>query len=120
MERARAVAGAGDLPQEPRRSGRARRKPRGFGSAEGDEVRPSAMASAKAKAVDAEPEPAAPPRPSLKRKAALDTFDRPDDLLDASLGPWQPGELETWASWVQVESEPVRLSPTPTSCHGVS
>jgi ubiquitin carboxyl-terminal hydrolase L5 len=45
-------------------------------------------------------------RRNLKRKAAPEAFEVPDNLLDEALAPMQPGELEDWDSWVEIESDP--------------
>ncbi|KAL1837577.1 hypothetical protein VTJ49DRAFT_3637 [Mycothermus thermophilus] len=48
----------------------------------------------------------APRRQNLKRKAAPEHFDLPDELLEASLGPWKENEPAEWPSWIEVESDP--------------
>lgn len=46
-------------------------------------------------------------RRNPKRRAAPDQFDIPDNLLEASLGPWKENEKAEWASWIELESDPV-------------
>jgi ubiquitin carboxyl-terminal hydrolase L5 len=47
-------------------------------------------------------------RRNSQRKAAPEVFDIPDNLLEASLAPWKENEKAEWASWVELESDPVR------------
>jgi ubiquitin carboxyl-terminal hydrolase L5 len=54
----------------------------------------------------------APPSPtdtrrSTKRRVAPETFDVPENLLEASLAPWEDDEQDEWAGWVELESDPV-------------
>ncbi len=48
-------------------------------------------------------------RRNPKRKAAPEAFDVPDNLLEASLGPWKENEQSEWPSWIELESDPVGL-----------
>lgn len=48
-------------------------------------------------------------RQTPKRKATKEVFDLPDDLLEASLAPWKENEKSEWASWVELESDPVSM-----------
>ncbi|GAB1317245.1 Ubiquitin carboxyl-terminal hydrolase [Madurella fahalii] len=75
-----------------RRSGRTRKKPAGFGDDPGG---PSAAPTSSATA-----------RRNPKRKVAPEMFDMPDDLLEASLGPWKENEQSEWPSWTELESDP--------------
>ncbi|KAK3320062.1 ubiquitin thiolesterase-like protein [Cercophora scortea] len=92
-------AGNGDPPLGLRRSTRNRRPPAGLAmSAEPDEAAPSNGGST---------EPAsAPTRRNPKRKATPEEFEVPENLLEASLAPWEPDERAEWPSWVEVESDP--------------
>lgn len=38
------------------------------------------------------------------------------DLLAEALAPIKEDEQDEWKAWVEIESEPVRKSPTPTCC----
>jgi ubiquitin carboxyl-terminal hydrolase L5 len=51
-------------------------------------------------------------RRNPKRRAAPEHFNIPDNLLEASLGPWKENEQAEWASWTELESDPVRFTPT--------
>ncbi|KAK3376006.1 ubiquitin thiolesterase-like protein [Lasiosphaeria ovina] len=82
-----------------RRSHRARRPPAEFGT--DDLARHNATSTSKAS-----PQPAASSRRNPKRKAAPEVFDVPNNLLEASLGPWQENEQDEWPSWTEIESEP--------------
>ena len=79
-----------------RRSGRARKRPSNHSDNADSESVPSAAP------------PASPDtRRNPKRKAAPETFDVPDNLLEASLGPWKGNEQSEWPSWIELESDPV-------------
>ncbi|KAL2268108.1 hypothetical protein VTJ83DRAFT_2954 [Remersonia thermophila] len=85
-----------DAPSLPyRRSGRIRSSPRKNGADPRQEQDPVTMS----------PSPT-PRRQNLKRKAAPEHFELPDELLEASLGPWKENELAEWSSWIEVESDP--------------
>lgn len=92
----KSVGGGPSLPL--RRSGRMRKRPSSY-----DED-----------AEDQDQSPVASPSPATtrrnpKRKAAADVFDVPDNLLEASLGPWKENEQSEWSSWTELESDPVGL-----------
>jgi ubiquitin carboxyl-terminal hydrolase L5 len=79
-----------------RRSGRTRKRPSNHSENADNEAGP----------------PTTPPvstdvRRNAKRKAAPEVFDVPEDLLEASLGPWKENEQSDWASWIELESDPV-------------
>ncbi len=79
-----------------RRYGRARKRPSNHsGNADSESV-PSAK-----------PPVSPDARRNPKRKAAPEIFDVPDDLLEASLGPWKENEQAEWPSWIELESDPV-------------
>ncbi|KAK3690019.1 ubiquitin thiolesterase-like protein [Podospora appendiculata] len=91
----------GDPPLGLRRSNRARKPPAGTGmSAEPDEA-----ALAPVNGGSAEPA-AALPRRNPKRKAAPEESEVPENLLEASLAPWEANERAEWPSWIEVESDP--------------
>jgi hypothetical protein len=47
------------------------------------------------------------PRRNPKRKVAPETYEIPDEqLLDESLAPMGPDELDQWEAWVELESDP--------------
>jgi len=85
-----------------RRSGRVRKPVAGYGLEQSVSPRST-------------PGPVAPPvasasaRRNPKRKAAPEVFDIPEKLLESSVGPWKEEEQAEWASWTEVESDPVRL-----------
>lgn len=87
-----------------RRSGRVRKPVAGYGLEQSVSPRST-------------PAPAAPPAASAsarrnpKRKAAPEVFDIPEKLLESSVGPWKEGEQAEWASWTEVESDPVGVFP---------
>ncbi len=83
-------------PLPLRRSGRARKRP-----SDQSEIADPEAVPAIASPVSAYN------RRNQKRKAAPETFDIPDDLLDASLGPWGENEQSEWPSWIELESDPV-------------
>lgn len=78
--------------------------------------RPRKRRSDHSEDADYNKEPLATLRPSTetrrnpKRRAAPEAFDMPDNLLEASLGPWKENEQAEWASWIELESDPVRSS----------
>ncbi|KAK4124149.1 cysteine proteinase [Parathielavia appendiculata] len=45
-------------------------------------------------------------RRESKRRASPEAFEVPENLLEASLGPWKENEQSEWASWVELESDP--------------
>ena len=58
------------------------------------------------------------PRRNPKRKASIVTnrqVDLPDDLLEEALAPLTAEEIEEWAGWTELESEPVS-KPSMQSC----
>ena len=55
------------------------------------------------------------PRRNPKRKTVPENFDIPDDLLEKSLAPMRFDERGEWASWIEVESDPVRKPFVPPS-----
>lgn len=81
-----------------RRSGRVRKKPSNNGE-DADYRDQSSVASPSS----------ATARRNPKRKAAAEVLDVPDNLLEASLGPWKENEQAEWASWTELESDPVGL-----------
>lgn len=88
-----------------RRSGRARKRPSNHSEEGADagnepEITPPASGDT---------------RRNPKRKAAPGTFDMPDNLLEASLGPWKENEQSEWGSWIELESDPVRLGFSSTA-----
>lgn len=88
-------------PLEIRRSGRTRQKPaRADNNSEG--MQPTSASPTTADV-----------RQNPKRKAAPEVFDTPDDLLEASLGPWKENEQAEWPSWIELESDPVSPFPPP-------
>lgn len=47
------------------------------------------------------------PRRNPKRKVAPETYEIPDELLiDETLAPMGPDELDQWEAWVELESDP--------------
>jgi ubiquitin carboxyl-terminal hydrolase L5 len=85
-------------PLPLRRSGRARKRPSDH-SEDADYNKESLTTSP----------PSNETRRNPKRRAAPEAFDVPDNLLEASLGPWKENEQAEWASWIELESDPVRL-----------
>ncbi|KAJ4291545.1 hypothetical protein N0V88_006142 [Collariella sp. IMI 366227] len=77
-----------------RRSGRVCKRPHSYDT-NSPQKNPSAA-----------PQPAPETRRNPKRKAAPESFDVPDNLLEASLGPWKEHEQSEWPSWVELESDP--------------
>jgi len=106
LDNSRAAASPGKVTDEtstlpapgPRRSGRARKQTDLFGAQ--DVVKEATTAKTS-------PTQPAQTRRNPKRKAAPEVFDVPDDLLEASLGPWDENEKADWPSWTDVESDPV-------------
>jgi len=106
LDSSRAAASPGKVTDEtstlpapgPRRSGRARKQTGLFGAQD------VAKEATPAKTSLTQP---AQTRRNPKRKAAPGVFDVPDDLLEASLGPWDENEKADWPSWTDVESDPV-------------
>ncbi|KAK4099885.1 cysteine proteinase [Parathielavia hyrcaniae] len=91
--------GENGSPPGLRRSGRARKSKRPSDPSEdGDyyENLPSTTS----------PAPRSSLRPA-KRRASPEAFEVPEHLLEASLGPWKEKEQSEWASWVELESDPV-------------
>lgn len=84
-------------PLPLRRSGRARKRPSDQ-SEDADYNKESSTTSP----------PSTETRRNPKRRAAPEAFDVPDNLLEASLGPWKENEQAEWASWIELESDPVR------------
>ncbi|KAK0724800.1 hypothetical protein B0H67DRAFT_446082, partial [Lasiosphaeris hirsuta] len=83
-----------------RRSGRARKPPPLlYGDDVDSDSRPSTSPTVAL-------QPAGPTRRNPKRKAVPEVFDVPDNLLEASLGPWEQDEQDEWPSWTEVESDP--------------
>ncbi|KAK4108198.1 cysteine proteinase [Canariomyces notabilis] len=81
-----------DLPLLPvRRSSRVRKQPVAFA----DDVQQPSISPTSATV-----------RRNPKRKAAPEVFDIPDNLLEASLGPWKEDEQSEWPSWTELESDP--------------
>ena len=93
-------------PLPLRRSGRARKRPSDQSEPADPEVVPSTTSPVSTEN-----------RRNQKRKAAPESFDIPDDLLEASLGPWGENEQSEWPSWIELESDPVsapdHLPPLP-------
>ena len=90
-------------PPLVRRSGRARKRP---GSFQGDNLeKPISATTAAASTL-----PSEEPRRNPRRKAAPEQFDIPSDLLENSLAPMGKHERGEWASWTEVESDPVRIA----------
>ncbi len=90
-------------PPLVRRSGRARKRP---GSFQGDNLeKPTSVNTATASTLSPEE-----PRRNPRRKAAPEQFDIPSDLLENSLAPMGKHERSEWASWTEVESDPVRIA----------
>jgi ubiquitin carboxyl-terminal hydrolase L5 len=85
-----------------RRSGRTRKRPSDHSEDADYEREPEAMAPGSTDSTRRNP----------KRRAAPEHFDIPDNLLEASLGPWKENEQAEWASWTELESDPVRFTPT--------
>jgi ubiquitin carboxyl-terminal hydrolase L5 len=83
-------------PLPLRRSGRARKRPSTHSEDADYENAPSATSPASTDT-----------RRNPKRRAAPDAFDVPDNLLEASLGPWKDNEQAEWANWIELESDPV-------------
>ena len=46
-------------------------------------------------------------RRNPKRKSAPEIVDVPENLIEASLGPWEEDEQAEWPSWTELESDPV-------------
>lgn len=85
-------------PLPVRRSSRVRKRP----STHDEETEPQDKPRA--------PSPSAPAaRRNPKRKAAPEIFNVPNDLLEASLGPWKENEQAEWPSWTELESDPVSV-----------
>ncbi|KAK3305531.1 uncharacterized protein B0T15DRAFT_493689 [Chaetomium strumarium] len=82
-------------PVTLRRSGRVRRRPSDHIDNGAQESRGPATTSSSTSA-----------RRNPKRKAAPETFDVPDNLLEASLAPWKENELTEWEGWTELESDP--------------
>ncbi|KAB5526290.1 ubiquitin carboxyl-terminal hydrolase, family 1, partial [Coniochaeta sp. 2T2.1] len=89
-----------DAPATVRRSGRARKAPTKILPGERDNDRDDKSPTyAKSVAKDEQ-------RRNVKRKAAPEVFDVPDDIIDKALSPMQPDELDEWDAWVELESDP--------------
>ena len=83
-------------PLPLRRSGRARKRPSTHSEDADYENGPPATSP-----------DSADTRRNPKRRAAPNAFDVPDNLLEASLGPWKENEQAEWANWIELESDPV-------------
>ncbi|KAK3346274.1 ubiquitin thiolesterase-like protein [Lasiosphaeria hispida] len=95
-------SGENNAPATLRRSGRARKPPPLlYGDDVDADSRPSASTSPTVAL-----QPAGPSRRNPKRKAAPEVFDVPENLLEASLGPWEQDEQDEWPSWTEMESDP--------------
>lgn len=104
----------GETSQKPaedalpvRRSGRARKsRPNYDEDSDSDSEHQSSIASPSSTT----------DRRNPKRKAAPDAFDvpLPDNLLEASLGPWKENEQAEWPSWIELESDPVSCARSQT------
>jgi len=79
-----------------RRSGRARKRPSNHGEDADYENGRIATSSASSES-----------QQNRKRRVAPSGFDVPDNLLEASLGPWKENEQSEWPSWIELESDPV-------------
>ncbi|KAK4156814.1 hypothetical protein C8A00DRAFT_40720 [Chaetomidium leptoderma] len=78
-----------------RRSGRVRKRPSNHSENADYETKPSTRSPVSGET-----------RRNAKRKAAPEVFDVPDNLLEASLGPWGENEQSEWPSWIELESDP--------------
>ncbi|KAL2139851.1 hypothetical protein VTI28DRAFT_4614 [Corynascus sepedonium] len=78
-----------------RRSGRARKRPSNHGEDADYENGRIATSSASSES-----------QQNRKRRVAPSGFDVPDNLLEASLGPWKENEQSEWPSWIELESDP--------------
>ncbi|KAK4240753.1 hypothetical protein C8A03DRAFT_41770 [Achaetomium macrosporum] len=87
--------GEANPPVTLRRSGRVRRRPSNHSDNCAQENRVPVASSASTGA-----------RRNPKRKAAPETFDVSDNLLEASLAPWKQNELTEWGGWTDLESDP--------------
>ena len=90
-------------PPLVRRSGRARKPPGSFQGDNSEKPNPATLAAASTL-------PPEEPRRNPRRKAAPEQFDIPSDLLKNSLAPMGKHERSEWASWTEVESDPVRIA----------
>ncbi len=88
-----------------RRSGRARKTAMFFGD-EDPETQPTPS-----KSPSTELQLSMSTRRNPKRKAAPREFDLPDNMLEASLDPWEENEQNEWHSWTELESDPVSCVP---------
>ncbi|KAK1830545.1 hypothetical protein QBC39DRAFT_260787 [Podospora conica] len=84
-----------------RRSTRARKPPRTY---EEESETASIAGPLSPKSAENTPTPAV--RRNAKRKAAPEVFVTPENIIEASLQPWEENEQAEWPSWTELESDP--------------
>ena len=90
-----------------RRSTRARKPARVY-----EEESETASIAAPPSPRSAEHTPTPATRRNAKRKAAPEVFVTPENIIEASLQPWEENEQAEWPSWTELESDPVRSFPS--------
>jgi ubiquitin carboxyl-terminal hydrolase L5 len=90
-----------------RRSTRARKPARPY---EEESETPSIAAPPSPRSDEHTPTPAT--RRNVKRKAAPEVFVTPENIIEASLQPWEENEQAEWPSWTELESDPVSSFPS--------
>lgn len=103
-----------DLSASPltlRRSGRARKRPAEYDDdadyQNGTSANNINNNSSSSNTNNANADASTSTRRNTKRRATPEAFNVPENLLEASLGPWQEGEPAEWNSWIELESDPV-------------